>query len=416
MLASANPLFVDWNLIPQTAEFQSLVDLICDEVLPKCRRDARAKLCSLAATVLANLSAVATAGYDCLVVQLSKRALDSHSKYKPGGVTYDRVSTALNALADAGVIKVIKGGTRRIPIISQSGERRWEQEATRIIPLRFLDEFRSLDIVKAVRRKDDAQTVVLRQNGERVEYDDDDFVTSVRADLTIINDHISRHPVIYLGNCRVNRAAGGYYRVFNDDFDHGGRFYGHFAQHLPKWERQHLRLDDEAVADLDYEAMHFGLLHAEAGVVPLGGKDPFIIPGWEKYRGQVKKAAYAILNAKQHLNHFPTGIDRGLPAGCKWRTLEEAVLTHVPLIDEYAYSGVGLRLTRKESDILAKVLLKLVKHDVGFIPFHDGVMVPVSKSELTKGIMLNVYEEMTGLTTVVKLKPIEKSSQQPLAA
>ena len=214
----------------------------------------------------------------------------------------------------------------------------------------------------------------------------------------------------------MNRAADCYYRVFNDDFDHGGRFYGHYAQHLPKWERQHLRLDGEPVADLDYEAMHFGLLHAEAGVVPLGGKDPFIIPGWEKYRGQVKKAVYAILNAKRDLNHFPKDIDRGLPVGCKWRTLEDAVLEHVPLIAKYANRGVGLRLTRKESDILAKVLLELVKHDVGFIPFHDGVMVPDSKKELTKDLMLHVYKETTGLTTIVKLKTVEKSSPQLLVA
>jgi len=214
----------------------------------------------------------------------------------------------------------------------------------------------------------------------------------------------------------VNRAEGGYYRVFNDDFDHGGRFYGHYAQHLPKWERQHLRLDDEPVADLDYEAMHFGLLHAKAGLVPLGGKDPFIIPDWEKYRGHVKKAAYAILNAKHRLQHFPKGVDKDLPPGTKWRTLEEAILKHVPLISEYAYSGIGLRLTRKESDILAEVLLELVKHDVGFIPFHDGVMVPDSKKELTKDIMLNVYKEMTGLATVVKLKQIENPSPQLLVA
>jgi len=68
--ASANPVFVDWNLIPQTTEFLSLVDAVCDEVLPSCRKDAQAKLRSLAGTVLANLSAVVTVGADCLVVQL----------------------------------------------------------------------------------------------------------------------------------------------------------------------------------------------------------------------------------------------------------------------------------------------------------------------------------------------------------
>ena len=52
------------------------------------------------------------------------------------------------------------------------------------------------------------------------------------------------------------------YRVFNrNHIDHGGRFYGHWVQGLPKSYRKRLKMDGSKVTELDFKSMAISLLY-----------------------------------------------------------------------------------------------------------------------------------------------------------
>ena len=61
-------------------------------------------------------------------------------------------------------------------------------------------------------------------------------------------------------------------------------------------------------------------------------------------------------------------------------------------------SGMGMLLFRKESDILADVLLTLKAQGITALPIHDAVVVRDDKSDKAKAVMKEVFEDHTGVT------------------
>ena len=141
----------------------------------------------------------------------------------------------------------------------------------------------------------------------------------------------------------------------------------------------------------------------------LEAPDPFKVEGYEQYRDMIKQCAYAILNAPKSIKNYPEGIiERGSVPPLSWRQMEAVIFDHIPLFEKHKYSAIGLGLMRKESDILIAVLLDLIKRQVGFIPMHDGLMVPQSKKQLVHDLMLNHYRAITGQSIKIKEKTIRK--------
>jgi hypothetical protein len=144
--------------------------------------------------------------------------------------------------------------------------------------------------------------------------------------------------------------------------------------------------------------------------------DPFTISGYEEHRDSIKQCAYSIINASKRMSHYPENVDwtDGLEPPMRWRDMEEVIFTHVPLFERYAYKAIGLRLMRQESDILISVLLDLIEKDIGFLPMHDGIMVPENKERLTRDLVLKHYNLITGQRINVKRKEISRPPQEPL--
>ncbi len=180
---------------------------------------------------------------------------------------------------------------------------------------------------------------------------------------------------------------------------------------LRKSERHHLRIDNEPMADLDFGSCFVALLHVYDGTeFDPDAPDPFTIEGYEQQRDVIKQCAYAILNAPKRMKNYPDGvIEDGSRPPSRWADMEDIIFTHVPLFEQYAYSALGLKLMRQESDILIAVLLDLIEEGIGFIPMHDGIMVPESKTQLTHDLMLKHYHLLTGQRINVK----EKTSRKP---
>jgi hypothetical protein len=206
-------------------------------------------------------------------------------------------------------------------------------------------------------------------------------------------------------------------RIFNNgDWQQGGRLYGYWPMNLRSGERHYLSIDGEPLADLDFGSCFVALLHVEDGTeFDPEAPDPFTISGYEEHRDGIKQCAYSIINASKRMSHYPEDVDwaDGSKPPMRWRDMEEVIFTHVPLFERYAYKAIGLRLMRQESDILISVLLDLIEKDIGFLPMHDGIMVPEPKEQLTRDLMLKHYRAITGQWINVKRKEIMRPPQEP---
>jgi hypothetical protein len=182
-----------------------------------------------------------------------------------------------------------------------------------------------------------------------------------RGDLLIIGDSIAN-----LGNTAL-------YRIFNETFRKGGRFYGHWVQGLPKKIRKLLTINSERVAEPDYKAHHLRILYGRAGLLP--PDDPYDLDGWE--RNIVKMALLIMINAPspQKVRGAITHHLRLDPNDAR-RLVQDLERRHAP-IAEHFQSGAGCWLQRLDSDMAEIVLLGLTKKGIPAVPIHDSFVTPV---------------------------------------
>jgi hypothetical protein len=419
----SNPPFFNGNLTPAGD-----LGVLCTELwplvmayLPESRKRPIRKKDAFRSLVANFLMAMQTTEPE-LIAPRNKHFLNSASRYQTSFMTYDAVTKMLDAATEAGlIVQEIGSGEHRL-ICRYSSGMRHIRGATRVRPtdhlIQRLTSLLSLPIRSLIQQQEDAEVIHLRGakkgkgSGEQVDYTDTPATDRFRAEVKRINQHLRQHPCHYAGKLRVNLMDDHVVRIFNNgDWQQGGRLYGYWPMNLPSGERPYLSIDGEPLADLDFGSCFVALLHVADGTeFDPEAPDPFTISGYENLRDGIKQCAYSIINASKKMSHYPEDVDwaDGSKPPMRWRDMEEVIFTHVPLFERYAYRATGLKLMRQESDILISVLLDLIKNGVGFVPMHDGIMVPESKKQLTDALMLKHYQTITGQSIKIKDKTISK--------
>ena len=228
-------------------------------------------------------------------------------------------------------------------------------------------------------------------------------------------------------------------RVFNDNFDKGGRFYGGF-QNLPKLERSKILIDGMPTLEPDFSGLHFNLLYAQKGLQFDG--DVYDVVGYSRetikavmlplmnnenlnaVKGNIKrsgnptaKRAYETYKRelKEHENLRARGIKSrepkrgyngfidGIPDNTDGEHLINAILQkHEPIADMFGTKDLGVKLQNKDSEIMANVITELSKRYVAVLPVHDSVICKVSDYSLVVDTMRQEYEKSTGFKIIVK--------------
>jgi len=417
-----NPPFFNGNLTP-TGDLDSLCNQLWPLVeahLPESRKRPIRKKDAFRSLVANFLMAMQTTEPE-LIAPRNKHFLNSASRYQTSFITYDGVTKMLDAATEAGLIVQEIGSGKHKLTCSYTGGMRHIREATRVRPTDYLIQsltpLLSLPIHSVIQWREDAEVIFLRgtkkgkDSGEQVEYTDTPETDRFREEVRRINQHLRRHPCHYTGERRINLMQDHVVRIFNNgDWQQGGRLYGYWPMNLSSGERPYLSIDGEPVADLDFGSCFVALLHVEDGTeFDPDTPDPFTISDYEEHRDTIKQCAYAILNAPKRIARYPEGvIEKGSVPPLSWRQMEAAIFDHIPLFKKHKYSAIGLRLMRRESDILIAVLLDLIERGIGFVPMHDGIMVPASKKQLTHALMLKHYQAITGQSIKIKEKTISK--------
>ena len=204
-------------------------------------------------------------------------------------------------------------------------------------------------------------------------------------------------------------------RVFNVDFDHGGRFYSHWAQGIPRELRRFIRINGEPVMELDFKAIHPTLLYAERGLTYEG--EMYVPSGWPKeFRPVFKLLMLAAINAN-NLDDAIKGARDGIHSDPKllkafpeclrdgWLrpAFEHLKQKHEPIADQF-FTGAGLRLQRKDSEIAERVMLTLLDRGIVAVPIHDSFLVAHPHADALREVMLAASKDVSGVAIPVDEK------------
>jgi hypothetical protein len=257
----------------------------------------------------------------------------------------------------------------------------------------------------------DQEPIVLRaakkpghKTADLVEYTDTPETHRLRDEMQTINAWLAQADI----ECTLTRVnANDRYlrRIFNNgSFEEGGRLYGGFWQHLSSDDRlTTVAINDDGPVECDYGQMSLMLLYAEAGERPPEGDlydlSAHGIPA--DCRKGIKKVIQAIINSPKLPTRMPGGARKHFPRKYTVKKVVEAVRQKHGLVFDLMTSNAGLRLFRKESDILVEVLLELKNQGIVALPIHDGLLVSDEDREKTTQTMINVFKKQTGILPTV---------------
>jgi hypothetical protein len=356
-----------------------------------------------------------------LVIFDSGKALAVSLRHGEGGET--RYEAGLKGKPLKRIVNFIGGGLGLV--LMKKGSREWKPRWTSTSGLihipediptllhptsSFIEEVQVLGLEpNDFKRSEKEEIIILRarkkrrdRSGELIDYQETVWTEERRQKLKDVNRWLTEANIEDDGWGEVDTSLRTSYRIFNNgSFEEGGRLYGSFWTSLKKTRRCYLRIDGEPVAELDYGQMGLRLLYAKAGVQP-EGDDLYTIEREGFTREGVKRLINAAISSDKRQTRMPKGTRRHL-----WVSYAQAIKAiedrHHP-IKHLFFKGLGLKLQVQEADIMVALLLALRDQGITALPIHDCVLVPVSRTEETKAVMLSTFKEMTGIGALVEVK------------
>jgi len=183
-----------------------------------------------------------------------------------------------------------------------------------------------------------------------------------------------------------------------------GRLYGGFWEYLPKDRRGGLKINGEAVADLDFASMFPRLCYALVGVEPPEG-DLYSISGLELHRAGVKAGVSALLSSHSEMLRLPPEVKAKLPDGWTAKKFRDAVAAKHPALVPLFGKDFALDLMYFESCIMVAVLIRLAREGITALPMHDGLMVQSRYAENAARAMEEEARRLAGTAIPVFIGP-----------
>jgi len=291
-------------------------------------------------------------------------------RYHGSDYTYHTVVPAVDALAGADLLDHEKARAG----IAIGWQSRFRASS------RLLEAIESPPLVRC----DPGELIRLKVNGRLADYPDTARTMRQRRHLEPINEAIGGAAldieapgmerdgnVIRFGDHAVYPAKQSLYRVFNDEWNRGGRFYGSWWQNVKHNDRPFITINGEDTVELDYEELHPRLLYRLASKRLEGGA--YTLDGWPR---KVCKAAFNILlNADTwHAARGAIVKETGLSPERAAQLIEDTKTRH-PAVARYFHSGDGLELQYVDAGIAKRVMSNLLKQGIVSLPIHDSFIV-----------------------------------------
>ena len=240
--------------------------------------------------------------------------------------------------------------------------------------------------------KKKSNLIILRDEFKQsLSFQDNDFTLSATANLQKINDLLSAHNIVIGSEYNMHRKY--LHRVFNFDFNHGGRFFGSDWQQLNSSERQLIKIDNSPVIELDFKSLHPTMLYALKGIQLEG--DAYKLKGYShRIRNFLKTVMLIRINTEsdEHAIRAIQGLinQREIEKPSEVYSLKDLIKAfmekHGPIRDLFD-NDTGLKLQRLDSDICEAVLMDFYAKDIPVLSVHDSFIISKNyESELAQAM------------------------------
>lgn len=253
--------------------------------------------------------------------------------------------------------------------------------------------------------------IVLKDSTKKVisDYHDTEETNRMRTMLASYNKLIEQADIsldldeqFELGFYERNRT----YRVFTNDFNTHGRFYGGWWCNLKRRQRQGVKINGQPSVELDYKSNHLCFLYALEGVpMPeFEDRDPYNLSP-NVPRGIIKRVFILCLNTlspngswlairKQidNLAHEDRELlIKHIPDKKRFDEIVALIKQAHPVVNSYFYRCYGLTLMNLDSKVAEFVLMKMTEQGIVCLGIHDSFIVPEDKEKELRVAMHDAY-------------------------
>ena len=257
------------------------------------------------------------------------------------------------------------------------------------------------------------------------------------------NDYMIDQMVLDAQGVRLTTSLN---RIFNrgdETFSRGGRFYasGNSYQTMPECERAKITINGESVYELDFKSIHIAIWCAMNYITLPEGYDVYSAYKESHYIVDEDKVSYFVNNIKEDYNPLRNiqkqiwliVINCGKEGRSRKQNRLEAIgaiekairededgeyplhlrrfygvtvpdigvvvdyiYESFPFLQDLLYSDMGIKLMKKDSDIMNLILNNCVDNEIPVLCVHDSVIVPQSKVGKVMEIMKSSYAEVCG--------------------
>lgn len=339
----------------------------------------------------------------------------------------DTFNSIINSLDELGYLDSVKGSNHKSPFEVAEGSGFHPGMATRF---RITDSFLrvsegcglALDTVKVhfkprpsleqIRLKGTASRLGARKESARnMRFEDTEKTRSIKQRLLEVNSFLIEqryHGMEFYGLFRL--FSEGNHPAFN--WDLGGRLYGvgdNNYQMLKKVQRLNIKINDEAVVELDINASYLRILHGLRGFVLPASEDIYAIDGID--RALVKAWVACTFGHTKFHRAWPQSVvqDLNKQGISAWRehsypSLNYKVLKHLPVLKDWPECGIRWsNLMFEESEAMLASMENLRSEGVVALPVHDSLIVPKSKKRIAHDIMKETFESRFSVPFLIKM-------------
>lgn len=342
----------------------------------------------------------------------------SKTKYNKRGINTRRLLKCIDNLVELGYIYNFIGKAHAI---------KEKRVMSYITPSEmFLSEFGTKDeeVQSAIAAYNAGlQTIILRNEyGKAIDYQDNKNIKKARKVVETLN---KINEIFDIRDGDGNIMTNIYSRIFNKDFEHGGRYFHSDALKIKQKKtkgRLDITINGEAVVEIDFSNLHYRITSLMEQIsmenLPLDVYMDILPESLQtnEHRELVKLTINILFNSKTEgsadkainkeitkLKHQGWEIDESLNTG---RKLRELVYKETPdFVSCYCrQDSFGLALQNADSFLAQRVIEKFTTELKPILPIHDSFIVRISDVGFLENAMGDAFREEFGIASLIPLK------------
>jgi hypothetical protein len=252
-----------------------------------------------------------------------------------------------------------------------------------------------------------------KERGPIMRYAHTPQTEQLEADIRELNEFLARFEL-------MGGEHSGYIRVFNNaSWDKGGRLWSvgkNNYQQMSEAERVKMTVSGKPVAEIDITASQLTIYHAMVEEPLEGSSDPYVLAGIDRWIakkwivitfGQGTPAMEWPDETVEEYKEDHPGHD--LRKVAKAAGVARRMLETFPALKKLGHnSELWADLQFREAEAVIRTMLILMRrHGTPSLSMHDGIIVPRSKVDLAKGILMREFHRVVGVEPTLTVEPEE---------